>query len=367
MEETPPGASILIVDDTLENLRLLTALLGEHGYETRPVTHGRAALQAAEHAHPDLVLLDVTMPEMDGYQVCRQLKANPALSDIPVIFLTSLTDTAEKIKGFAAGGADYISKPFQIDEILARIRTHLGLRQARIKLQQQLESLHTLERLRDDLVHMVVHDMRSPLMVLQLNLELLKRAEDRLDERSLSSLKSATDMATALTRMTNDLLDVSRIEEGKLPLERSRIDLLELAQEVGNSLSSLDRTRTIEIVPGPAAYAECDRELIRRVLENLVGNAIKHASAGGKIRMAAHVKDSHVRIEVEDDGPGVPLDSREKIFDKFETASPKNEHKYHSAGLGLAFCKLVVEAHGGRIGVDDAIPKGSLFWLMLPT
>ena len=162
--ETHP-ASVLVVDDTIENLRLLSDLLGEHGYEVRAVTNGRQALQAVERDPPDLILLDISMPEMDGYEVCRRLKASERSQDVPVIFLTALTDTADKVRAFEAGGVDYVTKPFQVEEVLARVKTHVALRRAQADLADSYARLRALEQLRDDLVHMVVHDMRSPLPV----------------------------------------------------------------------------------------------------------------------------------------------------------------------------------------------------------
>ena len=159
-------ASVLVVDDTIENLRLLSDLLGEQGYEVRAVTSGRQALQAVEHDPPDLILLDITMPEMDGYEVCRRLKATERSKDVPVIFLTALTDTADKVRAFDAGGVDYVTKPFQFEEVLARVKTHVALRRAQAALADSYTRLRALEQLRDDLVHMIVHDMRSPLTAL---------------------------------------------------------------------------------------------------------------------------------------------------------------------------------------------------------
>ena len=172
-------ASVLVVDDTIENLRLLSELLGEQGYEVRAVTNGRQALQAVEHDPPDLILLDINMPEMNGYEVCRRLKAQERSKDVPVIFLTALTDTADKVRAFDAGGVDYVTKPFQFEEVLARVKTHVALRRAQVELADSYTRLRALEQLRDDLVHMVVHDMRSPLPALLINLRLLRDGRPR--------------------------------------------------------------------------------------------------------------------------------------------------------------------------------------------
>jgi signal transduction histidine kinase len=366
MDALPVTASILVVDDTIENLRLLSGMLTEHGYDVRPVTSGRLALQAAAHETPDLVLLDVNMPEMNGYEVCERLKQTEPLKDVPVIFLTALSDTADKVRAFNAGGVDYVTKPFQIEEVLARVRAHVALRRARVDLADNYAKLKELERLRDELVHMVVHDLRSPLTVLVGHLDLLSLEVGKLSENAARDLQTAIDGGTALCNMTNDLLDVSRMEDGKMPLARERSDLVMVSENVCTGLRTLDRNRAIGVDAAGPVEASCDAGIIHRVIENLVNNAIKHTPPGGQIRVAVTSGDGRVRVAVQDDGPGVPLDARERIFEKFGTAGARKDRKYHSAGLGLTFCKLAITAHGGTIGVADGPARGSEFWFELP-
>jgi signal transduction histidine kinase len=361
------GASILVVDDTVENLQLLSRLLRAHGYEARPVTNGRDALLAARSDPPELVLLDVSMPEVDGYEVCARLKESTDLREIPVIFLTALNSTADKVRAFEAGGADYVTKPFQIDEVLARIRVHVALRRSRLELLASYERLRGLEKLREDLVHMVVHDMRSPISGLIGLLHLIQTDSScTLGENATTDLQYAVQSAVGLNGLANDLLDVSRLEEDKLPLDRRRNDLVEICRDVLQRLAPLDRTRALELDAADVVDARCDRGIVQRVLENLVGNAVKHTPAGGRIRVSAVAGPEGVRVAVRDEGPGVPPEARSKIFEKFGTVEARRERKYHSAGLGLTFCKLAVEAHGGAIGVDAGDPVGSVFWFELP-
>lgn len=367
MNELATAASILVVDDTIENLRLLASMLGDQGYDIRPVTSGDRAIKAAIADPPDLILLDITMPEMDGYEVCRRLKETEQLRDVPVIFLTALSATADKVKAFNTGGVDYITKPFQFEEVLARVRTHVALRQAREELRREHERLRALERLRDDLVHMVVHDMRSPVTVLIGHLDFVKsEAGHLLTGQPLDDLDAAMKGAGVLNRMANDLLDVSRLEERKLPLQPTLCDLVTIAGDVRSGLSAWDRERTIDVAATGPVEASCDKGMVRRVLENLVNNAIKHTPAGRPIRISVAASDGRARVAVADEGSGVPPEARERIFEKFGTAETRKDRSYHSAGLGLAFCKLAVEAHGGAIGVMDGNPGGSVFWFDLP-
>jgi K+-sensing histidine kinase KdpD len=361
------GASILVVDDTIENLHLLTSMLEKHGYEARPVASGRQALQAVERAPPDVILLDIRMPGMDGYEVCRRLKAREELRDIPVIFLSALADTADKVRAFEAGGVDYVTKPFQVEEVLARVRTHLALRRARLELAQSYERLRALEELRDNLVHMVAHDIRSPLTVLMGTLDLLAMGPaGRLGDEVTADLRAAQESVKEIHRMVDNLLDVRRLEDGKMPVERTRCDLAEIAARVREDLSRWQPQREIDLEAAGPVEIVCDGKLIERVLENLVGNGIKHTPPEGRLRIVIEKGEDRVRGAVHDEGPGIPPEARETIFEMFGTLQARADRTYHSVGLGLAFCKLAVEAHGGTLGVDSGEARGSTFWFELP-
>jgi len=364
---TAPVASVLVVDDTIDNLRLLSDLLGQQGYDVRAVTNGRQALQAVAHDPPDLILLDITMPEMDGFEVCRRLREVEGSRDVPVIFLTAVTDTADKVRAFDTGGVDYVTKPFHIEEVIARVRTHVALRRARAELAGSYRRLSDTERLRDDLVHMIVHDMRSPLTVLQISLNLLnRRAAGLSDDTSRDCLQQAVASVRVLDRMTNELLDVSRLEEGKMPITPAVWDLARMAHDVCTTLGTIDLDRAIDVDSADTVQVTCDGGLIRRVLENLVSNGIRHTPAGSRIGISIASRNQHVRVAVHDEGPGVPPEHRSRIFEKFATVEARQERTDHSTGLGLAFCKLAVEAQGGAIGMEPRVPAGSTFWFELP-
>ncbi|MGE3986992.1 sensor histidine kinase [Pseudorhodoplanes sp.] len=226
--------------------------------------------------------------------------------------------------------------------------------------------LRTLEQLRDDLVHMIVHDMRSPRSVLLMRLSMLQRPVAMLsDDKPKEYLRTAIVSVGVLNQMINDLLDVSRLEAGKMPVDRVRCDLTRIADEVRTSLREIAREREIDVESAGPAEATCDGAIIRRILENLVGNAIKHTPAGSHVRISISKRDGLVRVEVQDEGDGVPEEAREKIFEKFVTIQNRRARAYRSAGLGLAFCKLAIEAHEGAIGVDPRTPHGSTFWFEL--
>jgi signal transduction histidine kinase len=366
-EDPRARPSILVVDDAVENLQLLAGILAEHAYEVRPVTTGRQALQAATSLPPELILLDVAMPDMDGYEVCRRLKEVDELRAIPVIFLTALSETTDKIRAFAAGGADFITKPFQVEEVLARVRVHIALGQSHTKLSQSYERLRSLERLREDLVQMLLHDMRSPLSALTVLLSAVEEdGGGGLDQRIREHLKVAVQAVASVNRMANDILDVSRLEEGKLPMDRRTHDVAEICREVAAYLAGLDRLHTIDVGGTEPAEIVCDRDIVFRVVENIVSNAIKHTPPGGRIRIRTGIEAGRVRVTIRDEGHGIPLEARTKIFEKFGTLEACRDTRFHSTGLGLAFYKLAVEAHGGTIDVERGEPSGSIFWFELP-
>ena len=227
--EIPP--SILMVDDTPANLELLTVMLKVRGYKVRAAISGKLALQAARNAPPDLILLDINMPVMNGYEVCAELKSDEKLKDIPVIFLSALSETMDKVKAFGAGGVDYITKPFQFEEVEARVETHLELRRQKRRLQENLDDLHALEKTRDSLVHMIIHDLRSPLTGIHGFLELIREDEKKDLPKKLSHfIEEALKAAKQMIGIVNDVLDASKMEEGKMNLSPADCDLSRLME-----------------------------------------------------------------------------------------------------------------------------------------
>jgi len=357
--------SILVVDDTPANLRLLTGMLKEQGYQTRPALNGRLALQAARKDPPDLILLDINMPQMNGYEVCRELKADEQLAPIPVIFISALDETADKLEAFSVGGVDYITKPFQFTEVQARVDAHLRLRRFQLEVEENYRQLKELEELRDGLTHMIVHDLRSPLAGILMGLQLSQRADS--DEERSEDVDRAIQAAKRMMDMVTALLDVNRMETGEMPLERAEHDIREIVQEALDSLSGLTKERDVETeLPDHPVTAAVDREIVRRILANLVSNAIRFTPEQGSIRVRVAKDNGSVRVEIQDSGRGIPEEFREKIFEKFGQVEARQESQIHSTGLGLTFCKLAAEAHGGEIGVDSEVGNGSTFWFTLP-
>jgi signal transduction histidine kinase len=366
-EAAPETPNILVVDDTPENLTLLVGMLKEQGYRVRPVPSGELALQAAAAEPPDLILLDISMPGMDGFEVCERLKADPRLKDIPVLFLTARTDIEDKVRSFEVGGVDYVTKPFQFAEVNARVRTHLELRRQKRELERNYEKLTELQALRDSLVHMLVHDLRSPLSALVGFLGFLKEAETKFDPDQREDIEESLKAAKRIILMVNGVLDVNKLEAGKMTIHPALCDVLALGREVVASLESLTEGRTLAFLPEGELSGWLDRGLLFRVLQNLIANALKFApKTGGRVELHIESTGEETRFEVVDNGPGVPPEYQDRIFEKFGQVEGGGRSRMFSTGLGLTFCKMAVEAHGGRIGVVSKGGKGSTFWFTLP-
>ncbi len=364
----PADNRILIVDDTPANIHTLAAILKENGYLISVAQNGSQAIEVVARTRPALILLDVMMPGIDGLETCRLIKENPQWAQIPIIFLTAKTDTVDIIKGFEAGAADYVAKPFNTRELLARVNTHLTFRRQQRELKEKHEKLSNLERLRDNLVHMVVHDLRSPLMGLSGSLELLQEElAGTLKPDQAGDLEMAMASARRLSEMVTSLLDVSRLEAGEMPLHKVPCDLHEVAAEAIVTLGSLTRDRHVVLKPiDVQLIIDCDREIVGRVVANLVGNALKFTPTSGLVHVAVELADGQATVTIADNGPGIPPQYHERIFEKFGQVENLEAGMTPSTGLGLTFCKLAVEAHGGTIGVDSEVGKGSTFWIRLP-
>jgi len=361
--------SVLMVDDTPANLELLSVMLKGRGYKVRAAVSGKLALQAARNDPPDLILLDISMPEMDGYEVCAKLKSEERLKDIPIIFLSALTETMDKVKAFGAGGVDYIIKPFQFEEVEARVEAHLELRRQKFLLQENYNRLRELEKKRDDLVNMIIHDLRTPLTIIAGYNELI--AEDRKNILSGESAGYISENKKAVKQMiqiVSDVLDTSKMEEGQMKLKLGKCDLGGILEEAISGMESLLEGRKIRFTPPVSpVLVRADGELVFRVIQNLLGNALKYTPDGsGLIQLKLRPAGDRVRVIVSDNGPGIAPEHRQRIFEKFGQVGIREDHKRYSTGLGLTFCKLAVEAHGGSIGVDGEAGKGSSFWFELP-
>ena len=360
--------AIMIVDDEPENLNVLGVMLRDAGWAVRAFPRGEMALAAARDEPPALVLLDIRMPDMDGYEVCRRFKADEELCQIPILFISALSAVTDVTAGFACGGVDYITKPFREAEVLARVHTHLALRAAYMELEEKHTRLRSLERQRDRLTHMLVHDMRGPLQVIGGHLWLLcESSADHLPAVAHDSLQAAIQGTRLLGQMVSTVIDVSRMESENIPLHHVRIpvDQLFLAARA-QVLHPLDSHCMLEHIAESCPPVWCDLELSTRIVANLLSNALKYSPNGSEIELGAVPDPGGVRIWVRDQGAGIASHDHQRIFEKFGVLDSPMRTQVQSTGLGLTFCRLAVEAQGGTIGVESEIGQGGTFWFTLP-
>jgi len=361
-----PQARILIVDDEPTNRELLRDTLELRGYIVEEAGSGAEALARIAAAPPDVVLLDVAMPGMDGLEVCRKLKGDPLTAPLPVIMVTAHVDRKDRLAGIEAGADDYLTKPVDLQDLWLRVCNAIRAKRLADEVRENLRRLRELEHLRDSLTHMVIHDLRSPLASIMMGLEVITmNAAGLTQERKLEIAETCFSSAQRMSEMVTSLLDVSRLEAGEMPLQKKPTNLAPVLSAAVEAIRNLAASQQIALVESAGeAIACCDGPIVRRILANLIGNAVKFTPKGGEVRITM-VKDATcIRVSVTDRGAGIAPEYQKKIFEKFGQVNDQRANL--GTGLGLTFCKLAVEAHGGGIGVESTVGSGSTFWFTLP-
>lgn len=369
MAHGQPG-TVLVVDDNPENRALAQATLEDEGFEVRLAASGPEALAAFEREPADCVLLDIRMPGMDGIAVCRRLRELSGGEDVPILFLTAQRDLDTFDRARAAGGDDFLTKPVRPDELIARVGAAAKLRRMAIERRElydvvraQRDDLMRLHLQKEQLVAFLVHDLKNPVNAIELQGQRIAR-DPGATERARDAASRIQTESRALLRMITNLLDLSKADEGGLAPVRRPIALDELFAEVVEAMHPRAREARVTLAASAGGAALVgDRDLLLRTLENLVDNAIRYAPEQTTVSLAAATGPGGVELRVADAGPGVPEELRGRVFERFAQAG--DERARTSRGLGLAFCKLAVEAHGGSIWIEDAAP-GSIFCLRIP-
>ncbi|GAB4280074.1 MAG: hypothetical protein Fur0025_07720 [Oscillatoriaceae cyanobacterium] len=398
--------NILIVDDEPNNLRVLLNCLIANGYDARGVLNGEMGLKAALSEPPDLVLLDIMMPHMDGYQVCHEFKNIANLKDIPIIFISAKYDSLDKVKAFRSGGVDYIPKPFQIEEVLARIENHLRLRQLQQELAEQNLLLQAeisqrkaaeqalqaqnaqlqreirereraeaeLAKLNDDLarsnselaqfVSIASHDLRSPLTTVKGYGQLFKmRHAQSLEAEGKRYIDRILDGCDRMLNLIDDLLQYSRL--GKGGEQFSPVSTAEAVEEACQNLSLEINSNHAEIICRDLPVVTADFSQLRQLFQNLIGNAIKYrGEANPRVEVTAIADTEQYLFAIKDNGIGMEPESFPKIFQMFKRLHGPSE--YPGTGIGLAICQKIVQLHGGRLWVESAPDQGSSFYFTIP-
>lgn len=331
-------------------------LLLREGYELCFASDGYEALAHLDEETPDVILLDVMMPGMDGFELCERLRRNPKWESIPIIMVTALDSKQELAKGLDAGADDFLHKPYNGLELRARVRSMMRIKQRHDELEAAL-------KLRQDLSNMIVHDIRSPLSSIMIYCDLM---ETELGHQS-ETLDTIRGEASRLSGFLTDMLMMAKMEHGRLKLTRTPADINQMVTAATASFKPMAGLKEITIdlqLPEESRELRVDANLTRRVIDNLLSNAIKFSPTGGTIIMKVayppEAANHQVIIHVADQGPGVPEEHQETVFDKFQIVASKRRD-VSQVGLGLAFCKMVVDAHDGRIFVQPNSPQGAIF------
>ena len=354
---------IILAEDDSNLGTLLRNYLAAKNYETTLFTSGRSALKSFSAGMFDLCILDIMMPEMDGYEVCRRLKENQQLHDIPVIFISALNETNDVVKALKFGGVDYITKPFRAEEISARVKTHIKLRRQSIELQE-------LNVTKDRFFSIIAHDLRGPMGGLMGLTDLLTEELSNMSMAEIQEfLGSMRDSATNLFKLLENLLQWARIQQGGMTFNREWVLFQPIVIESIEMIQESAKKKGIEIICDISEHVEvfADSNLIQTIIRNLVSNAVKFSTRGGTVNISAKTReDESVEISVKDMGIGMNQNMVESLFRiDVKNGRPGTEGE-QSTGLGLLLCKEFIEKHGGQIKVESEVGKGSVFSFNIP-
>ncbi len=372
--------TILIVDDEERNIKLLKAMLMAENYHLCGAVSGREALKIVADTPPDLILLDVMMAEIDGFEVCRRLKQDEKTRVIPILMITALREKEHRVRAMEVGADDFLSKPVDPTELVVRVKSllriksyHDDLLRSYREIAEKNGKVQELERIKDGLTHMIIHDMKDPLTAIYLNIGLILREKENFSKGHLRKLEKCFSYCEELSQLIQGLLDINRIEEGKLELRKEETDLTELIDEALEQFKPKIEEKELStsfsrLTDVPSVWV--DRGLMKRVITNLLNNAIRHTPVGGAVEVAVDFlpKKGEFLLSVKDNGNGLASEYHQKIFDKFEQAKLRRSGvTVGRSGLGLTFCKMAIEGHGGKIWVESqGESKGCTFSCVIP-
>ena len=388
-EPYPPSKeSILIVDDTPANLQLLAQMLSEQGYKVRMAQDGTMALMSIQSSPPDLILLDIMMPELNGYEVCSKLKASSFTKDIPIIFISALNEVFDKVKAFEVGGVDYITKPFQAQEVLARVEHQLHIRRltqqlleqnallqqevhrreiAEAEVRKSLSKEQELNQLKSYFVSMVSHEFRNPLTTILGFAELIRDFDQQLtSEKRQAYLRQIQESARRMTALLNDVLSIGQAEAGKLEFNPEPLDVEEFCRDLVEEIKLGNSVQHIITFSRPSQLTKAcmDKNLLRQILTNLLSNAIKYSPEGSAVTFDLICQDEKAIFDIKDEGIGISPEDQQRLFESFQRGS--NVGKISGTGLGLTIVKKAVDLHGGQIVVKSDVGVGTTFSVAIP-
>jgi two-component system, sensor histidine kinase and response regulator len=353
---------VLIVDDNPQNIQVLGNILRENGYKISVAMNGKDALNFVNKTIPDLILLDIMMPEMDGYETCKLLKENETTKEIPVIFLTAKVETDDIVKGFSVGGVDYITKPFRKEELLARVRTHLKLKHTEIELRE-------LIRMKDKLFSIIGHDLRGPLGSLMMVMDTVIDPDSKHSDADIKKyLVMMKDSSKSAFNLLENLLNWARSQQKLVQFNPSVNNLTDIIEDNLKVLNSTAVNKSISIKHNldPQIKAYFDKDSISTVIRNLLSNSLKFTDINGEINISAQTNENEIQVQIKDNGVGMSNEKLGSLFKKDQNISTRGTKGEKGAGLGLLLCKDFVEGNNGKIRVESEPGNGTAFFITLP-
>lgn len=370
MEINPSEYKILIVDDVMSNVLLLKVLLTNEKFAIATASNGRQALEQVEKENPDLVLLDVMMPDMSGFEVAQHLKSNPNTADIPIIFLTALNSTADIVKGFQVGANDFISKPFNKEELIIRVTHQISLVAAKRLILSKTEELQRTIAGRDKLYSVIAHDLRSPMgsIKMVLNMLILNLPSEKIGAEMYELLTMANQTTEDVFSLLDNLLKWTKSQIGKLNVVYQDVDLVEVTDgviEIFSMVVSLKKIKIREMKP-EKMMVNADIDMLKTVVRNLLSNAIKFSKENSEVLVKMEEVDGMAVVSVQDHGCGISEEGQKKLLHTdthFSTFGTNNEE---GSGLGLLLCKDFVVKNGGKLWFTSKEGEGSIFSFSIP-
>ncbi len=368
--------SVLVIDDHEQNRELVAAQLSAAGFAVREASSGPGGIQSCADNPPDLILLDVLMPGLNGFETCQRLRELPASRNVPIIILTSLNDLHTQEKAVESGADDFLTKPLQRTELLIRVRSLIRIKLLQTELRNsyqlildQRNALLRIQGQKDELVAMLVHDLKSPLATISLNLGFLQEAPKlSIDEQE--ALADSIQAARQLETLAINMLSLGRAEDGRWVPTIAQMEIREIVESLARAFKHrlIARRQTLSVSCPDQGRILGDSDLLHRLVENLLDNCVKYSPAGSAIEIEVKAEqDGFLELRVKDQGAGIPPELRSRIFEKYVRLERNMQAAAHrSMGLGLAFCRMAAEVHGGRIWVEENQPRGSCFCVRLP-
>ncbi|GAA6369031.1 hybrid sensor histidine kinase/response regulator [Odoribacter splanchnicus] len=370
MQINPAEFKLLVVDDVQTNVLLLKALLGKEGYGILVANNGQEALEVIRNENPDLILLDVMMPGMDGFEVAERLKSEEFRCEIPIIFLTALDDTQSIVNGFKLGAGDFISKPFRKEELMVRIKHQLSLVAARRIIEEKNEELRKTIAGRDKMYSVIAHDLRSPMasMKMLLNTIMMSVEKDKIDPDIFDMLEMSNKTSEEVFSLLDNLLKWTKSQLGKLTVIPQKLDISELADGVVEVMNSVAEVKHIKLIrtDHESFFVYVDIEMIKSILRNLISNAVKFSNPDSEIKVGIKAEDGKVIVSVTDSGKGIKKEDQHKLLKDSTHFTTYGTNSEEGSGLGLLLCRDFARKNGGELWFESEENLGSVFSFSLP-